>query len=369
MAALAPQAREILVWRTGLGTGRAEGRLQVARLLGTSVPRERSLEQRAAAQLRRTAAPRGCELSASLAATLMIPTAVSAGLDQALQPLAAPPPAAPALASSALAPPALAGRASSSRAPAPGAAAAHRSRSASRAHRSPSGQPGAAENSKPRLQDSGSGSPSLLLIALAVVGAAILLTPLARKFMPHAWSAGTQSDPVEPSRAPATLAAGAEPPRAETAAAGAAGAAGAAAGVLDQPSEPEDELAASSRADLSGDPEGAFAVGCLLVERGDLGGAVAAYRRAAERGHPSGASNLGVLLEQQGDVDGALDAYRAAAERGDPQGAFNLGGLLAERGDLSGAVAAYAQAEECGDADVAEAARSVIDELKGQGSA
>ncbi len=71
----------------------------------------------------------------------------------------------------------------------------------------------------------------------------------------------------------------------------------------------------------------------------------AAYRRADERGHPVGAYNLGALLEQQGDLSGAMDAYRRADERGDSMGAYSLGVLLERDGDLSGAKAAYRRAD------------------------
>ena len=53
--------------------------------------------------------------------------------------------------------------------------------------------------------------------------------------------------------------------------------------------------------------------------------AVDANRRADERGVPGGAYNLGVLLEERGDLEGAEAAYRRADEREVPAGAFNLG--------------------------------------------
>ena len=52
--------------------------------------------------------------------------------------------------------------------------------------------------------------------------------------------------------------------------------------------------------------------------------AEAAYRRADERGDPGGAYNLGMLLAERGDLEGAEAAWRRADERGDSGGACNL---------------------------------------------
>jgi len=45
-------------------------------------------------------------------------------------------------------------------------------------------------------------------------------------------------------------------------------------------------------------------------------------------------------------------------------GAFNLGSLLEERGDLSGAEEAYLRAGQRGDVDVAEAALEALQHLR-----
>ena len=65
-----------------------------------------------------------------------------------------------------------------------------------------------------------------------------------------------------------------------------------------------------------------------------MAGAEAAYRRADEGGDAAGAFNLGRLLGDWGDLVGAEAAFRRADERGDTGAAFHLGGLLAERQDF-----------------------------------
>ncbi len=109
----------------------------------------------------------------------------------------------------------------------------------------------------------------------------------------------------------------------------------------------------------------AFDRGGELADRGDFVGAEAAFRQAARRGDADAASNLGVLLEERGDESGAEAAYRQADDQGHAVGAFNLAGLLEERGDLGGAEEAYRRAGERGDADVASAARSALQRLRG----
>jgi len=86
-----------------------------------------------------------------------------------------------------------------------------------------------------------------------------------------------------------------------------------------------------------------------------------AYRRADERGDPGGAYNLGVLLKERGDLEGAEAAYRRADERGHPGGAYNLGVLLKERGDLEGAKAAWRRAADSPDQQVTTLARDALD--------
>jgi hypothetical protein len=128
-------------------------------------------------------------------------------------------------------------------------------------------------------------------------------------------------------------------------------------------------MAAYGRAEKRGDRDAAFNLGVLLYETGDLSGAEAAWQRGVKRGdmraaanlvflaprrHPEGepngvvhaggargAFNLGVVLHQQGDLTGAKEAYRRAEQWGDPDAAFNLGVLLYEAGDLDGAEATW----------------------------
>ena len=153
------------------------------------------------------------------------------------------------------------------------------------------------------------------------------------------------------------------------------------------------------RRDDEGDAGGAFNLGVVLHQRGDLAGATAAYERAEERGDPDAAFNLGVLLYEAGDLDGAEAAwrrsagrghvraaanllflsrhrreseagpaiqsearglaefeelyYRRADESGAATGAFNLGAMLHQQGDTAGAAAAYERAERRGDPDAA----------------
>ncbi len=110
-------------------------------------------------------------------------------------------------------------------------------------------------------------------------------------------------------------------------------------------------------------PSGAYSLGNMLAEQGDMAGAERAFLRADARGHAAAAFNLGGMLVEKGDLAGAEAAYRRADERGHAAGAFNLGVLLEERGDLSGAEAAYRRAQERGHGDVAEMARAALLEL------
>ena len=152
------------------------------------------------------------------------------------------------------------------------------------------------------------------------------------------------------------------------------------------------------RLDDNGDSGGAFNLGVVLHQRGDVPGAMAAYQRAEERGDPDAAFNLGVLLYETRDLDGAEAAWRRSAasghvraatnllfvshrdeaqggggtsphlpghvefderssrsadQLGGATGAFNLGVILHQRGDVVGATAAYERAEESGDPDAA----------------
>jgi TPR repeat protein len=67
--------------------------------------------------------------------------------------------------------------------------------------------------------------------------------------------------------------------------------------------------------DDAGDSEGAFQLGLLLEQGGDLADAEAAYVRSDERGNANGAFALGRLLERRGDDAGAQAAYCRAKER------------------------------------------------------
>jgi len=49
-----------------------------------------------------------------------------------------------------------------------------------------------------------------------------------------------------------------------------------------------------------------------------LSGAEAAYRRADKHGDGGGAFHLGVLLQQRGELEGAEAAYRRAVQSDDP---------------------------------------------------
>jgi tetratricopeptide (TPR) repeat protein len=126
--------------------------------------------------------------------------------------------------------------------------------------------------------------------------------------------------------------------------------------------EPQAE-AAWRRADDRGHAAGAYNLGVLLEQRGDLDDAEAAWRRADDRGHAAGAYNLGVLLEQRGDLDDAQAAWRRADDRGHAAGAYNLGVLLKQRGELAEAKAAWRRAAASDDEAVAARARAALEEL------
>ena len=75
----------------------------------------------------------------------------------------------------------------------------------------------------------------------------------------------------------------------------------------------------------SGHPEQAqwalIALGELLKQQGDVGGATAAYRsdRPATPTRPCAIDNLGVLLTDQGDPEGARDAWQQVIDSGHPE--------------------------------------------------
>lgn len=119
---------------------------------------------------------------------------------------------------------------------------------------------------------------------------------------------------------------------------------------------------AYERAERRGDADAAFNHGVLLYEAGDLDGAEAAWRRCVARGHPRAAANLRFLMRQRGAPAGAAEVegtesaervYRSADRAGAAFGAFNLGVLLHQRRDLARAREAYERAERRGDPDAA----------------
>jgi Flp pilus assembly protein TadD len=91
---------------------------------------------------------------------------------------------------------------------------------------------------------------------------------------------------------------------------------------------------------------GAFNLGVVLDQQGDVPGAIVAYRRAERLGDPDAAFNLGVLLYEAGDLDGAEAAWRRSAGRGHPRGAGNLEFLLRRRAELKTAAVADNEGEE-----------------------
>lgn len=132
-------------------------------------------------------------------------------------------------------------------------------------------------------------------------------------------------------------------------------------------------IAAYERAEQRGDPDAAFNLGVMLYETGDFDGAEAWWRRSAGRGHARAAANLVFLSSRRGGADTGADVdsdvgsppetprladfeelvYRRADESGASTGAFNLGVMLHEQGDEAGAIAAYERAEQRGDPDAA----------------
>ena len=137
--------------------------------------------------------------------------------------------------------------------------------------------------------------------------------------------------------------------------------------VLHQRGDVEGAIAAYERAEQRGDRDAAFNLGVLLYETGDLAGANAAWRRSASRGHVRAAANLLFLSRPrresghgraiESEAPGLAEfeelSYRRADESGTGSGAFNLGAMLHQRGDTAGALAAYERAEQRGDRDAA----------------
>jgi TPR repeat protein len=272
-----------------------------------------------------------------------------------------------------------------------------RSTPASGSHRPAGVAPGRAHvASKPTDGGSSGGVPTVLLIGVGV---------LAGLFVAGATAVyRTRRGPLPaPARATPAPPAGAYANRTAPGAGLAAANAGLRAGpTWDRSPVPaaaasEAEEREFRRLDEDGDAGGAFNLGVVLHQRGDLAGATAAYERAEQRGDPDAGFNLGVLLYEGADLDGAEDAwrrsarggharaaanlvflsrrrrelergtatlsktpglaefeelsYRRADESGAATGAFNLGVTLHQRGDVAGAAAAYERAAERGDPD------------------
>jgi tetratricopeptide (TPR) repeat protein len=137
--------------------------------------------------------------------------------------------------------------------------------------------------------------------------------------------------------------------------------------VLHQRGDVADALAAYERAEQRGDLDAGFNLGVLRYETGDLDGAEGAWRRTAGRGHVRAAANLLFLsrIRDGSAAGGEIEpetpefaefeelSYRHADEAGVAGGAYNRGVILHERGDVPGATAAYARAEQWGDPDAA----------------
>ena len=91
---------------------------------------------------------------------------------------------------------------------------------------------------------------------------------------------------------------------------------------------------------------------------------------ADERGSATGAFRLGFLLEEIGQVAEAEAAYRRAVDRGSASAAGNLATMLRQRGDQAGADAVTARLDEVtghvsADAILAEAVGSGVPLLSG----
>jgi TPR repeat protein len=137
--------------------------------------------------------------------------------------------------------------------------------------------------------------------------------------------------------------------------------------VLHQRGDVDGAIAAYERAEQRGDRDAAFNLGVLLYETGDLASANAAWRRSASRGHVRAAANLlflsrprrenehgrAIRSEAPGLAEFEELSYRRADESGTGSGAFNLGAMLHQQGDTAGALAAYERAEQRGDRDAA----------------
>lgn len=318
LASLTPGARQILIWRTGLGGGRTFTERQAATRLGTTVAHERRLEQTAAIALRLAAGTGRCGRSPAPATVVsrLLATAPRAAV-QDIAGAAAPSSAASsgAAPSTGSAPPP---RSQPGRASSPHIRTAARSGRARRRARPTV----TVENSAfPALAHPSGGFPWLLVLAAlaVVVGVSLLVERRSELALGRAVAgAALRVRPAAKQAAPA------------------------------------DEI---------GDPQDVVRFGEKLESQGDVEGAIAAYAYAARYGHPGGAVSLGVLLAEQGDVSRALDAFRRADRLGDAAGAFNLGVMLEAQGDREGAIGAFTRAQSTSAPGLAEKARAAVAEL------
>ncbi|WHM40261.1 tetratricopeptide repeat protein [Streptomyces sp. BPTC-684] len=104
----------------------------------------------------------------------------------------------------------------------------------------------------------------------------------------------------------------------------------------------------------AGSGHGAFALGKLLHEQGDLVGAERWYERAAERRITAVFNNLGMAALQRGDTDRAERWYRRAMDEGDWTAVDGLGALMAGRGDDAQAETLWKLAADNGQPNAAQ---------------
>lgn len=103
-----------------------------------------------------------------------------------------------------------------------------------------------------------------------------------------------------------------------------------------------------ARAD-AGDPEAMVAYALLVEDREQT--STAWLRRAAEAGHAEGAYYLGVVLNDAGDVGAAREQWQQAADQGHTPSMHILGFTLYEAGEVDLAKAQWRRAVEGGNPD------------------
>ncbi|PKV83899.1 tetratricopeptide repeat protein [Streptomyces sp. TLI_146] len=104
----------------------------------------------------------------------------------------------------------------------------------------------------------------------------------------------------------------------------------------------------------AGSGHGAFALGKLLHEQGDLAGAERWYEVAAGHRFPAAFNNLGVAALQRGDTDRAERWYRQAMDEGDWTAVDGLGAIMAGRGDDAQAETLWKLAADNGQPNAAQ---------------